>query len=66
MNLDEIKKHVAHIDTLKGDNEAAHCAEDALYAAFISYVAKAGTKELIAMAQEILKTGKIDFCRWCA
>jgi len=66
MDLDHVKARVAEIEAMKGDDEAAHSAEDGLRAEFIALVAEVGSPELAAMAREVLKTDDIDFCRWCA
>lgn len=69
MDLDYVKARVAEIEAMKGDDEAAHSAEDGLRAEFIALVAEVGSPELAAMAamaREVLKTDDIDFCRWCA
>ena len=66
MDLEYVKQEVAKIEAMKGDDEAAHSAEDRLRAEFIALVAEVGSPELAAMAQEVLKTDEIDFSRWCA
>lgn len=66
MDLEYIKQQVAKIKAQRYDDEAAHSMEDGLRAEFIALVAKEGSPELAAMANEVLKTDKIDFCRWCA
>jgi len=65
MNLKEIKDAVKYIDAIKGDDEAAHSKEDALYHDFIRELSK--RKDRVgAFAKEIIKTEKIQFSRWCA
>ena len=66
MDIEEIKSEVARIDAMKDDDESAHSAEDNLYEKFVIYVSRNGPIELAEMAREILKTGDIKFCRWCA
>jgi len=66
MDLDEVKKRVADIGFMQGDDEAAHSNEDDLHVDFIRHVAAAGTPELAEMAKEILKVCDMDFARWCA
>lgn len=66
MKLEDVKKAVAEIEAMKGDDESAHNAEDALYGAFVQHVADTAGGELAVMAREVLKTADIDFSRWCA
>lgn len=66
MDLEYVKQQVAKIEAMKGDDEAAHSAEDGLRAEFIALVSEVGPPELAAMAREVLKTDEIGFCRWCA
>ena len=51
---------------MKGDDEAAHNAEDKLHVDFIRHVAAVGSPELAEMANEILKVCDFDFARWYA
>lgn len=66
MKIEDVKKRVAEIEAMKGDDESAHNAEDALYASFIQHVADTADGELAEMAREVLKTADISFARWCA
>ncbi len=66
MTLNEINKAVAKIREIKRDDEAAHSLEDQLRENFIRHVARCGDKNLREMAEAVLKTGEIDFHRWCA
>lgn len=66
MTLEMIRDKVEHIREISGDDERAHSNEDSLREDFIKYVAESGNKKLSEMANEILKTNKIDFARWCA
>lgn len=66
MDLDYVKAMVAKIEAMKGDDEAAHSADDGLRAEFIALVAEVGSPELAAMAREVLKTDDMDFHKWCA
>ena len=66
MDLKEIKQRVRKIEEISGDYEAAHSMEDQLHRAFIVHISKTGSTEQAKMARAILKTDKMDFCRWCA
>jgi hypothetical protein len=66
MNIDYVKKIVADIEGAKGDDETAHGIEDGLRHEFIEFIANSGPPDLAAMAREVLKSGHIEFCRWCA
>lgn len=66
MNIEQIKAEVAHIESIKWDDEVAHSLEDNLHLKFIGFVAQSGPPELAAMALEVLKTKDMDFARWCA
>ena len=48
------------------DDEAAHGAEDALYAALLRAIAEGRCDDVAQCAREALKTEEIDFARWCA
>lgn len=65
MTHDEAKRRVQDIRDMASDDESAHSAEDQLYADFVRYVASQEGPHR-AIAEEILKTEKIDFSRWCA
>lgn len=65
MTHDEAKKRVQAIRDAKGDDEMAHSMEDQLYLDFVRHVASQEGPHR-AVAEEILKTGEIDFTRWCA
>ncbi len=66
MDIEEIKATVEEIRELRHSDESAHIREDALHVKFIEFIAEQGSPELQAMAKEVLKTGEIPFCRWCA
>ena len=66
MNLNVIKNRVKEIKAIAAtDPESAHSKEDDLYADIIATLASGG-KVTREMAQEALKTQKMDFPRWCA
>ena len=66
MTLLEIKQRLEDVESIRGDDEAAHSSEDAFYADFIEYVSLGADRELAEKAKEVLKSSDIDFCRWCA
>ena len=65
MTHDEAKQRVQAIRDAAGDDESAHGMEDQLYLDFVRHVASHEGPHR-AIAEEILKTGEIDFARWCA
>ena len=66
MTKETILTSLSKIEQLKGDNEAAHFAEDALHQEFIEHVAAADLGELSEMASLVLSTQEMDFTRWYA
>jgi hypothetical protein len=66
VTLNGIRKRVAAIEAMKGDDELAHGAEDDLREEFIRFIAAGPDRALGEMAAEVLKTEKISFFRWCA
>jgi len=69
VNLKEIKDRVLDISNSKTrnnriDSELAHISEDALHLDFIKYISETGTEEQREMAEEVLKSEKLDFARW--
>ena len=50
---------------MAGDPEAAHAAEDALWADVLAAIA-GGHSNASLLAKEALKTSAIEFARWCA
>lgn len=66
MTLDDVRKRVAEIDAMSGDDEAAHAAEDQLHEDVLRYIARANGAAIGRLAAEALKTRDIDFMRWCA
>ncbi len=66
MTLNEAEESVSKIKRMRADDEAAHSREDALYLAFVEWIAKTGNAEQASVAREILKTQQIEFARWCA
>ncbi len=66
MTLEDVKKEVADIERVMGDDEMAHSYEDALHESFIHHIADSDLGELSEMAKEVLKTSDLNFARWCA
>ena len=67
MTIDEIKKRVAHIEEIAGDDEHTHIAEDRLRTDFIHYCTEIEHDTNLAdKARLVLSTDKINFARWCA
>lgn len=65
MDIDQVRNRVRHIDNIRADDEAAHAEEDQLHQLVLEYIAQ-GAPRAAELAQEALKTGDIDFNRWCA
>lgn len=63
MTKEEIRKTVAEIERIKGDDEGAHSLEDYLREQFIRFVAEQGG-EIGELAKEVLKTEDIRFGRY--
>lgn len=65
ITIKEAKERVNYIEEIKGDDEAAHSAEDKLYHEFITDISK--RKDRIGkIARVILTTDNIHFAHWCA
>lgn len=65
LTVEEVRRRVAEIEAERGDDEAAHCDEDSLRAEVLAAIA-AGAPNAAELAAEALKTGQLDFQRWCA
>jgi ribosome recycling factor len=63
MTLEEIKIRVNQIRSNAYDDEKAHSMEDELREDFIKFISREDSP-FADMAKQILKTSKIDFCRW--
>jgi hypothetical protein len=67
MKIKEAKRVVDIIEASKDDDEVAHEMEDDLHCSFLRDIANGiDLEEARAVAEEILKTEEINFCRWCA
>lgn len=65
MDIDQVRNRARHIDNIRSDDEAAHAEEDTLHKDVLQAIAdRADNAD--ALAEEALKTGDIDFARWCA
>ena len=56
---------VLHIAEIRGDDEAAHSAEDDLYLAVLREIAN-GHDDPRALALNAIEASEIGFSRWCA
>lgn len=65
MKIQEVIDRIANIKRIRGDDERAHGAEDALHQDVLRAIA-GGTKNCRRLATEALKTLDIKFARWCA
>lgn len=65
LKLDYVTGKLAHIEEIKGDDEYAHSAEDALWEVVLEAIAER-CEDPHLLAREALKTRAIKFQRWCA
>lgn len=66
MTIKDVKGRLKAIEELKGDDEAAHGQEDALWQDVLLAIAKGETYDSKGLAREALKSKKLDFARWGA
>jgi len=65
MTLKELKEKIKRLENMKDDNEIAHLLEDDLREIVLKEITK-GNPEGQKLAEEVLKTSKINFTRWYA
>ena len=65
MDVETVKRWVAEIEAISGDDEAAHLEEDRLYKAVLAHIADQGGLHA-DLAEAALEAEKISFARWCA
>ena len=67
-HLKYVEEAVADIESMAGDDEAAHTKEDQLYYEILKLIAEGALsgEDAVLCAKEALKTVEIDFARWCA
>lgn len=61
----EVAKRVEAIRAVADDEEQAHAMEDALRDVVLQAIAS-GAENAAELAREVLRTGGIEFSRWCA
>lgn len=68
MTLDDVKAELQRLERIKGDEEAAHAAEDTLYASVLRSIASGDhdAQSAALLAQEALKAEQIVFVRYYA
>lgn len=66
MNVQEVVQWVEKVRHLRGDDEMAHVAEDALRRDLLKAIAGGECEDPAGCATEALKTEEIEFARWCA
>lgn len=64
MNKEQIESRIQRIKDLSDDGERAHVEEDALREDFIKHIAT--MPQLKELAELVLSTNQINFCRWYA
>ncbi len=66
MTPDDVRKRVAEIAEIKGDPEAAHSSEDALWQDVLNFIAQDMPADAAELAREAVKTADLPFARWYA
>jgi hypothetical protein len=66
MELDDVKQALSKIEAKSESEEEAHALEDRLFKSFVEEVVRSGDERLRLMAQEVLKSSKIEFQRYYA
>lgn len=69
LTIEIAKEKVAHIESIKDDDERAHSCEDDLMLWFInciSYGQYSDLNEVQEIAKIVYSTTDIQFARWCA
>lgn len=66
--VEDVRRFLAYIAGISGDDEAAHAAEDSLHRRVLYLIASGqlSGRDAIQAAAEALKSKHIEFCRWCA
>lgn len=65
MSVESVRGMVEKVESLSGDPEAAHSAEDQTLVAALQMIAE-GCDDSAAVAREALRVREIDFPRWYA
>ena len=65
MTIDELKRLIEEIRESADDDEMAHAAEARLRARVLEHIANGGDNAR-ELAQLVLTTSDIEFCRWCS
>ncbi len=66
MEVREVAKWVARIRKMAGDDEGAHSEEDEMRQAVLEAIATGDTDDPAGLAAEALRSGELNFSRWCA
>ena len=67
MDSKDVRAEIKRIcETLDGDDEYQHSAEDDLRLQFIEWVNDTGSDEQKEIASLLMQLSKADFCRWYA
>ncbi len=70
LNIKDVQEKLTRIKEIRGDDEAAHAAEDDLWEAVLLAICNDAdsysSNEMSKLACEALKTRGIAFERWCA
>jgi hypothetical protein len=65
-NYRDVEAGVMEVYAMRGDPEAAHSAEDALYLRVLEKIARGEAMDPQKCAEIAIRTQGIDFPRWCA
>lgn len=65
VTVEYIQRELNRLRAIAGDDEAAHSKEDALRHKVLVAIAD-GAPDPARLAAEVLKSGNIEFARWCA
>lgn len=66
LTLAAIKEHLDNISRVRGDDEAAHIREDALWALVLQHIADDTCENPKEAAALVLKSQAVQFGRYCA
>jgi hypothetical protein len=61
-----VRRRVARVESLAGDDEEAHAEEDDLYLSVLLAIAAGDVANPRGLAAEAVRTKKIKFARWYA
>ncbi len=66
MDVESVKRRLADIKASAGDDEGAHVMEDTLHRDVLMAIRDHDCDDPAGCAGEAIKSGEIQFSRWCA